>query len=241
MADKTLKQYGVTRILPKTGQTVEYQAGDDGTYEKGNPASPRYVDNGDGTISDKATGLMWIKQPELIIPGASVRADNQIQVAHGDWVTSHAYIIGDLVSRNASDAGPFYVCIVAHTSGTFADDLAAGKWILTVWTLSAAGLTTPSYMTWANSIINCEALVYAGFSDWRLPNIKELPSIVDYSAYSPAIDGTFFPNTQSDGYWSGTTFAASTDYAWLVSFGNGNVGGVDKTFEKCVRPVRSSQ
>jgi hypothetical protein len=207
MADKTLKQYGVTRILPKTGQTVEYQAGDDGTYEKGNPASPRFVDNGDGTISDKATGLMWIKQPELIIPGASVRTDNQIQVAHGNWVTSHAYIIGDLVSSAGGDAAPFYVCIVAHTSGTFADDLAAGRWILTVWTASAAALTAPKIMNWSNAIINSEALIYAGFSDWRLPNVKELPSIVDYSVYSPAINGTFFPNTQSGVYWSGTTYA----------------------------------
>jgi len=225
--------------LPKTGQTVEYQAGDDGTYEKG-WVGTQFTDNLDGTISDSATGLMWIKQPELIIPGASVRTDNQIQVAHGDWVTSHAYIIGDLVSSDGGDTAPFYVCIVAHTSGTFADDLTAGKWILTVWTLSAAGLTTPSYMTWANSIINCEALVYAGFSDWRLPNIKELPSIVDYSAYSPAIDGTFFPNTQSDYYWSGTTCALYTDFAWLVHFYDGYVDRVTETVEYYVRPVRGS-
>jgi hypothetical protein len=240
MADKTLKQYGVTRILPKTGQTVEYQAGDDGTYEKGNPAAPRYVDNGDGTISDKATGLMWIKQPELIIPGASVRADNQIQVAHGDWVTSHAYIIGDLVSSAGTNAAPYYVCIVAHTSGTFADDLAAGKWILTVWTASAAALTSPKTMNWSNAIINSEALVYAGFSDWRLPNVKELQSIADYSRVSPAID-PLFTNTQSDYYWSGTTCAANTDYAWYVFFYYGYVYDGAKTHELYVRPVRSSQ
>jgi hypothetical protein len=184
---------------------------------------------------------MWIKQPELIIPGASVRADNQIQVAHGNWVTSHAYIIGDLVSSAGGDAAPFYVCIVAHTSGTFADDLAAGKWILTVWTASAASLTSPKTMNWSNAIINSEALVYAGFSDWRLPNVKELQSIVDYSVYSPSINGTFFPGTQSDYYWSGTTKASSTGTAWDVGFGNGDVGLGNKTYETYVRPVRSSQ
>lgn len=301
--DKTLKQYGVTRILPKTEQTVEYQAGDDGTYEKGNPASPRYVDNGDGTISDKATGLMWIKQPTLIIPGASVRADNQIQVAHGDWATSHAHIIGDLVRAieattgvNASRAGyvvtaasgtpfsaadlgreilinnvsqgfvqvvtsstvvkvsstgttasnpltikSFYVCVVDHTSGTFLDDLASGYWRETFWTRSAANLTTPSKMTWSNALLNSEALIYAGFSDWRLPNVKELLSIADYSVYSPAVNGTFFPNTQSDDYWSGTTYAGDTAFAWDVYFDGGDVYAGGKTFEDYVRPVRSSQ
>ena len=114
-ADITTYVFGATQTLPKTGQTTSYQDGDDGYYEKGSASTPQFVDNGDGTISDKATGLMWIKQPRVIIPGVSVRADNQIQVAHGDWVTSHAYIIGDLVSRDATDAGPpeFYVCIVA--------------------------------------------------------------------------------------------------------------------------------
>ena len=61
MSDKTLKQYGKTRILPKTAQTVSKADYDDGYYQKGSPASPRFVDNGDGTISDKVTGLMWVK------------------------------------------------------------------------------------------------------------------------------------------------------------------------------------
>jgi hypothetical protein len=208
-------------MLPKTGQTTSYVDYDDGYYEKGSPILPRFVDNGDGTITDRVTNLQWVKQPELIIPGASVIASNQIQVAHGDWETSHAYIIGDLVSSDGSDAAPYYVCIVAHTSGTFADDLAAGKWILTVWTGTAAGLTTPKTMVWSDSegtpsaIGSCEALDYAGHTDWRLPNIKELMSIVDYEIYSPAINGTYFPNCQSNGYWSGTTTMVRTARATL--------------------------
>lgn len=42
------------------------------------------------------------------------------------WVTSHGYKIGDRVS----ESGSYYACVEAHTSGTFADDLSAGKWIL---------------------------------------------------------------------------------------------------------------
>jgi hypothetical protein len=42
----------------------------------------------------------------------------------GGWVTGAAYAIGDIVLQNAL----IYLCVVAHTSGTFATDLAAGKW-----------------------------------------------------------------------------------------------------------------
>lgn len=41
-----------------------------------------------------------------------------------DWVTSTAYVVGDYVNSSSTT----YLCLVAHTSGTFATDLAAGKW-----------------------------------------------------------------------------------------------------------------
>ena len=45
-------------VLPKTGQTTSYRDGDDGYYEAGWEGD-RFTDNGDGTITDNATGLMW--------------------------------------------------------------------------------------------------------------------------------------------------------------------------------------
>jgi hypothetical protein len=224
-------------FLPKTGQTTSYADYDDGYYEAGSPIVPRFVDNGDGTITDRVTNLQWIKQPELIIPGASVRADNQIQVARGDWVTEGGYSVGDLVSRDGGDAAPFFVCIEANNDVSWT----AGKWAETVWTATAAGLTTPSTMIWEDAITNCEALEYAGHTDWRLPNIKELMSIVDYEVYSPAIYQTYFPNAQSVVYWSGTTDASWTDYAWGIGFSYGYVVGNDKDDVYYVRPVRGGR
>jgi hypothetical protein len=221
-------------FLPKTDQITSYADYDDGYYEAGSPIVPRFVDNGDGTITDRVTNLQWIKQPELIIPGASVRADNQIQVARGDWVTEGGYSVGDLVSRDGGDAAPFFVCIEANNDVSWT----AGKWRETVWTVTAAGLTTPSTMIWDDAIDNCEALDYAGHTDWRLPNIKELMSIVDYGLSSPAINQTYFPNAQSGRYWSGTTTANWADNAWNVYFSNGNVKGSGKGYGGYVRPVR---
>lgn len=52
--------------LPGTGQTVSYAAGDDADMGIGAPwPEPRFTDNGDGTVSDKLTGLVWGKYPSI--------------------------------------------------------------------------------------------------------------------------------------------------------------------------------
>jgi hypothetical protein len=53
--------------IPKTGQTVSFAGGDDGDLQKGLPwANPRFTDNGDGTITDYLTGLVWLKDADCI-------------------------------------------------------------------------------------------------------------------------------------------------------------------------------
>jgi hypothetical protein len=48
--------------LPRTGQTLPYAAGDDGTLQKGVAATgPRFTDNADGTVTDNLTGLVWLR------------------------------------------------------------------------------------------------------------------------------------------------------------------------------------
>src|SRR3989339_1091426 len=78
--------------------------------------------------------------------------------------------------------------------------------------------------TWEAAISYCEGLSLAGETDWRLPNMKELESIIDDSRNNPAIDIKAFPNTNSSNYWSSTTPKASyTFYAWVVNFYSGSV------------------
>jgi hypothetical protein len=59
---------------------------------------------------------------------------------------------------------------------------------------------------------------YGGASDWRMPTIIELQSIIDYDLSNPAINTVFFLNTVADWYWSSTTAVYHTGKAWYVNF-----------------------
>lgn len=53
--------------LPRTGQTLTYKAGDDGALQKGVAwPDPRFSDTGDGTVTDKLTGLVWLKDASCL-------------------------------------------------------------------------------------------------------------------------------------------------------------------------------
>lgn len=92
--------------------------------------------------------------------------------------------------------------------------------------------------TWENAISFCESLSLADRNDWRLPNIRELESIVDAGHYSPAINETYFPNSKSSYYWSSTTLAIDTSYAWYVNFSYGYVHYYKKEHKSYTRCVR---
>lgn len=58
---------------------------------------------------------------------------------------------------------------------------------------------------------------------WRLPNVKELSSLVDGSRFNPAIDGNAFPLTPSAIYWTATPDVRLASFAWTVDFALGGV------------------
>ncbi len=136
------------------------------------PAS-RFTDNGDGTVTDKSTGLQWQR------------------CSQGQ----------------------------AWSSGT------------------CAGTATAH--AWQAALQLAEAVSYAGQSDWRLPNIKELASIVEQACYSPAIDLAVFPGTPSSYFWSSSYYMAND--ALDVYFSYGSDGNDRKYRGKQVRLVRGGQ
>jgi len=157
--------------LPDTGQAGDYTTifGEDSDYQ---PAlsQPNYTDNGDGTITDNRTGLMWEKCSR-----------------------GQTYFNGTCVG-------------------------------------------TASFMNWETAISTCETLNFAGYDDWRLPNIRELFSIVYFNRYSPAINIIYFPNTNSAYYWTSTTYLNDTASAIDLYFKMGVTGYCAKI--SCLQNVR---
>jgi hypothetical protein len=96
-------------------------------------------------------------------------------------------------------------------------------------------------MTWQEALTYAEDATLAGYNDWRLPNLKELRSLVDYGTTSPAIDTAYFPNTPSRGFWSASPHANYSSHAWYLRFGYGSDGSNTKNYDYHVRLVRGGQ
>lgn len=89
---------------------------------------------------------------------------------------------------------------------------------------------------WEEAISYCEELNLNGMG-WRLPNINELESIVDYSKNNPSIKSSFL-NTTPLNYWSSSTNNTSKNSAWTIFFRNGSTANPVKTgkyYARCVR------
>ncbi|MDD5677392.1 MAG: DUF1566 domain-containing protein [Kiritimatiellae bacterium] len=133
----------------------------------------RFVDNGDGTVTDSATGLMWTKNAN-----------------HGR-------------------------------------------------------------MPWKNAVDYCDKLVFAGYSDWRLPSVDqeggspELDTLARprgiVGARPYAMPGAPFTDVQGGYYWSSVSDAVYSAYAWYVRMRNGGVDVDPKKYDGNVWPVRGGQ
>ena len=175
--------------VEKTGQSSSYATGDDGElYEGVVWPNPRFEDNGDGTVTDNLTGLMWLKNANCIqtnYPGFDTDATN------GDGMVTWQHALDFVAGINAG----------AYT---------------------ACGST---------------------YTDWRLPNVKELQSLIDYGQYNPALPSGYtsiFTNVLSSSYWSSTTYAPYPNNAWHVGFNGGLVLYSVKSYYHSVWSVRGS-
>jgi len=85
-----------------------------------------------------------------------------------------------------------------------------------------------------------------GATDWRLPDLQELGSIINYNQVTLnqqtySIDINYFPNSDSARYWASSPYAGSSNGAWVVNFGDGFVYNLNKSIARYVRLVRGSQ
>ncbi|MDZ7695559.1 MAG: DUF1566 domain-containing protein [Deltaproteobacteria bacterium] len=167
--------------VPKTGQTTSYAAGDDGNLGEGVAwPDPRFMDNGDGTVTDNLTGLIWLKD--------------------GGCMGARAW--GD-------SSGETFAVISQFNEGV---DFACGQY--------TAGT----------------------YTDWRLPNFRELLSLMDFGQENPALpSGHLFTSVKNDSYFSSTTRVDDAGRAWGVHIYQSYLINKDKTTTAYVWPVRGGQ
>jgi hypothetical protein len=129
-----------------------------------------------------------------------------------------------------------------NLDGTVTDNLTGLIWLknadcfgLRVWTdalSDANGLMSGSCGLTDGSVA----------TDWRLPNIKELFSLVDYGQSNPALpSGHPFTGVQSAGYYSSSSSVAGPDAAWAVNLSFGQDSPSNKPNTRYVWPVRGGQ
>lgn len=154
----------------------------------------RFIDNGDGTVTDTQTGLQWEQKTD---DGSVHDKDNSYS-----WSLTLAPPDGTAFTDFLERVNGRLCSVADANAGT------------------------------------CQGL--GGHSDWRLPTIAELQTILLAPwpcGTSPCIDPIFGP-TAAFHYWSSTTHAADANSAWFVFFGNGDVGNNVKNDILFVRAVR---
>jgi hypothetical protein len=295
---------GQTRCYDDVGEIVCPQPGEpfygqDAHYE-GRP--PAYRDNGDGTVTDLNTGLIWQKTPTFVHytwAEAAAYARELRLAGCDDWrvptikeLYSIALFVGDqhrlrpyldteafdfeypdttrgyrimdaqywssnkyvgLTMRGDISAFGFnfadgriksyptgegrgptkrtYVRCVRGRDGYGVNDLLDnGDGTITdratglMWTKADSGRT----MDWHAALAYAEALEWAGYDNWRLPNAKELQSIVDYTraphalgpqARGPAINPIFDLTDTESWFWTSTTHGDNNRHAVYICFG----------------------
>jgi uncharacterized repeat protein (TIGR01451 family) len=285
--------------LPDTGQTKCYQAdypyaeipcdntGQDGAYSI-NPMS--YTDNGNFTVTDNNTGLMWL----LVEPGPTVWAKAISFCAglsfkgYSDWRLPDMKELISIIDFGVPSPGPTinseffpdasasnYWTATTHAAfpdvaayvdfyygGTWGDEknssydvrcVRGGQYPPSSFVNNGNGTVTdnstgltwqrgePGVMTWGSALTYCEGLSLGGQTNWRLPNIRELVSLADFTRYYPAINTSFFPKASSDYYWSSTTEAGPTGgNVWGANFDLGlidtDLDSSDELYNvRCVR------
>ncbi len=115
------------------------------------------------------------------------------------------------------------------------DDLTGLMWVRTPDSITR---------TWQQAIDFANGLSLCGYTDWRLPNVNELESIINAGQVNSAawLNTQGFSNVQSNIYWSSTSYASDPDYAWIVNMWNGNMNNDNKSNNNYyVWPVRSGQ
>ena len=129
-----------------------------------------------------------------------------------------------------------------NTNGTVTDSLTGLIWLKNA---NCLGLQWTAALKDIGSLSNGQCGLTDGSTagQWRLPNLKELESLLNSERSNMAawLNTQGFSGVQAGHYWSSTTYAPATDAAWYVNMSDGHVSWSHKPNEYYVWPVRSGQ
>lgn len=141
---------------------------------------------------------------------------------------------------------------VADASGNCITDNLTGL----MWVKDLSTVNNGSPLTWDNALAVAGSGTWCGYSDWRMPNINELRSLVNYAYASPAnwlmygsgdyytraCSGACFAYVPAVG-WTSSSLANDTTFAWVVIMSNGGAGnrGKNSNYNIYLFPVRGGR
>ena len=143
---------------------------------------------------------------------------------------------GDL-ERGIADPVPRFT----NPDGSFpvTDNMVLDNLTGLIWTRLAL---YSSPVEWTDTFSLLSFMNHGTYSDWRLPNLKELQSLINYGSPNPALPSAHpFDDTNQNAFWTSTTCDGDSDYAWSISTETGEISLLPKTFLAPVWPVRGGQ
>ncbi len=108
------------------------------------------------------------------------------------------------------------------------------------WNGSTCSNTSDNY-TWEQALQYADSHSFSGYSDWRLPNVKELASLMEEACYEPSINSYIFPGVPVGRvYWSSSPNANEDNGAWYFHFDDNLELNYSKSSLNTLRLVRNN-
>jgi len=148
------------------------------------------------------------------------------------------YLVTFVISANSYSQELLQVCdkkieastplvnFTINTDGTITDNTTQLMWMRCTFGQGYKDdscIGSPAKFYWNEALETAEQFEYANYTDWRLPNIKELVTIIEDRCTSPVVNLDIFPDTGSWVYWSSTVKSNTANSVFHLYLSSGDM------------------